>query len=56
MDWRIFSEQEVRDFVAAAKQHGFVPTGPLNLRVETPTIHWGGRDYTFAWLCLQKSR
>jgi SAM-dependent methyltransferase len=54
MDWRIFSQAEVLDLIATAAQAGLYPVGPLQLVVETPTIHWGARAYTFAWCALQK--
>jgi len=56
LDWRIFSRQEVEDFIALAQRHGFEPAGPIDLHAADPVIHWGGRRYTFAWLALRKAR
>jgi len=55
VDWRIFSQQELRDFIEQAKSFGFNPVGDINFSVSEPTIRWYGKDYTIAWLVLQKS-
>lgn len=54
MSWRIFSKQEVLDFIQHAETKGMKITGELNLDVQKPVMHWGGKDYTFGWLVLQK--
>jgi SAM-dependent methyltransferase len=54
MGWRIFSKQEVLDFIEEAETYGLALNGPLNLEIQQPVMHWGGKDYTFAWLVLQK--
>lgn len=54
MEWRIFSQAEVLELIAEAARTGLYPVGPLHLEVESPTIRWGGRAYTFAWCALQK--
>ncbi len=54
MDWRIFSRQEVSEFLEEARAFGFEPLGPLRYDVRDAAVHWEGRDYTFGWLVLQK--
>lgn len=54
MSWQIFSRQEVLDFVKDAEAFGLIPANELNLDTQQPVMHWGGKDYTFAWLVLQK--
>lgn len=55
MDWKIFSEQEVREFIEEAAGFGLSPVGELNFGGKDATIHCGGKDYTFGWLALRKS-
>lgn len=55
MDWRIFSSQEIRNFVQEAREYGFVPPGEMNFDGGERAIRCADRDYTFAWLVLQKS-
>jgi O-antigen/teichoic acid export membrane protein/SAM-dependent methyltransferase len=54
MSWRLFSREEVLEFVHRAAQFGFTPMGDLDLDAGDRVIHWGGFDYTFAWLALEK--
>lgn len=54
MDWRIFSRQEVADFLDEAREFGLEPFGPLQYDTIDPAVHWEGRDYTFGWMVLQK--
>jgi len=55
MDWRIFSEQEVRAFVQEAREYGLMLPGNLALESTDRAISCAGRDYTFAWLVLRKN-
>lgn len=55
MDWRIFSEQEVRSFVQEAREYGLMLPGNLDLDSAERAISCAGRDYTFAWLVLRKN-
>jgi SAM-dependent methyltransferase len=55
MDWRIFSKAEVLAFVEEAHTYGLSPCGEIDLEAGEKTIHWGGKDYTFAWLALRKT-
>lgn len=55
MDWRIFSEQEVRSFVQEAEEYGLILPGQIDLDGAERAISCAGRDYTFAWLVLRKN-
>ncbi len=55
MDWRIFSRQEVLDFVDEAKMYHLAPCGVIDLSAREAPIDCAGKKYTFAWLVLQKS-
>jgi SAM-dependent methyltransferase len=54
IDWRIFSREEVLDFLAEARSAGFLHEGSVDLDAGQPTIRWEGKAYTFAWLALQR--
>ena len=54
MDWRIFSEEEVRELLDEARKHELIPTGEIALQAEEKAISCAERDYTFAWLTLRK--
>jgi SAM-dependent methyltransferase len=54
MDWSIFSRSEIQELLSDAGTHGLQPVGRIELDVEKPVIHWGGKDYTFAWMVLRK--
>jgi len=54
MDWRIFSKAEVLAFIEEARAYGLSPCGGIDLEAEEKVIHWGGKEYTFAWLSLRK--
>jgi SAM-dependent methyltransferase len=55
MDWRIFSEQEVRSFIQQAREYGLLVPGEIDLDGAERAISCAGRDYTFAWLVLRKN-
>jgi SAM-dependent methyltransferase len=55
MDWTIFSAQEVRAFIAQAAEHKLFPSGSVALRGQDKPIRFAKREYTFAWLALQKA-
>jgi hypothetical protein len=55
MDWRIFSKAEVLAFIEEARAYGLSPCGEIDLEGGKEVIHWGGKDYTFAWLALRKA-
>lgn len=54
LDWRIFSAQEVSNFVQEATQYGLIPAGDVDLASADRAITCGQKKYTFAWLVLQK--
>lgn len=55
MDWKIFSKEEVLSFIEEARASGLSPCGEIDLEAGEKVIHWGGKDYTFAWLALRKT-
>jgi SAM-dependent methyltransferase len=54
MDWRIFSAQEVREFIADAARYELHPSGEVELSGLDKPIKHAKREYTFAWLALRK--
>ena len=55
MKWRIFSKAEVLAFIEEAREFGLSPCGEVDLDAGDKVIHWGGKEYTFAWLALRKT-
>jgi SAM-dependent methyltransferase len=55
MDWRIFSKEEVLALLEKAREYGLSPCGEIDLDAKEKVIHSGGKEYTFAWLALQKT-
>lgn len=55
LEWTIFSEKEIREFTSLAQSHSLVEVDPGNPGSEDSPIHFGGKEYTFGWLVLQKS-
>jgi SAM-dependent methyltransferase len=55
MDWKIFSRQEVADFVKQAAGYGLAPVSTLRYEGQDAPIECGGKSYTFGWLVLQKT-
>ena len=55
MKWKIFSKEEVLAFIEEARAYGLSPCGEIDLEAGEKVIHWGGKDYTFAWLALRKT-
>jgi SAM-dependent methyltransferase len=56
MDWKIFSKQEVTDFISQAATDGLVPAGEMHYSCQKKPIHFGGMEYTFAWMVLKKTK
>ncbi|MGH8710144.1 MAG: class I SAM-dependent methyltransferase [Burkholderiales bacterium] len=54
MSWTIFSADEVTEFIDQAKQHGLYPYSRINLTAGDKVVSHAGKNYTFAWLVLQK--
>jgi SAM-dependent methyltransferase len=55
MDWTIFSEHEVRRFIDEARSYQLTPRGGIDLSGSERPIKCAQKEYTFAWLVLQKS-
>lgn len=55
MNWKIFSKDEVIDFVNQAAAYGFSQVGDMNYGVKDRPIDCAGKQYTFGWLVLKKS-
>lgn len=56
MDWRIFSEEELKSFIVRAKAFGFSPVGEIRPAASDRVITWMGKHYTFAWMTLRKKQ
>ena len=54
MDWRIFSKDEVNQFLKDAERFQLFPESNTNFDIQVPAISWANRQYTFAWLALKK--
>jgi len=54
MDWLIFSKEDVAAFVKQAAEYGLVPFGEMRYDATDKAIDCGGKQYTFAWMVLQK--
>ncbi len=54
LPWNIFSADEVKQLIDGARRAGLVPTGPINLEVGAPPIHFERRRYTFGVLEVRK--
>ena len=55
MDWTIFSAEEVNRFLQEANDYELFPRGEVELTSGDKAIHFARKDYTFAWLALQKN-
>jgi len=55
MDWRIFSQEEVLQFLEEARAYGLVTVGEVDLQAQEAPIAYAEREYTFAWIALRKS-
>jgi len=54
MSWTIFSRPDVENFIATAGMKGLQPVGAMNFGATGKPISCFDRDYTFAWMVLQK--
>jgi SAM-dependent methyltransferase len=55
MEWLIFSEQEVRGFIEEAKSYNLATPLKIDLAGVDRPIRCANKEYTFAWLVLQKT-
>jgi SAM-dependent methyltransferase len=56
LDWRIFSRREVEELIAAAAKWGLHSSGAMDTAAGDRCVKTGGKEYTFAWLVLEKPR
>jgi len=54
LDWQIFSKEDMRALFQTAGLLGLEPVGKLNFESGESLISWQSRNYTFAWIALQK--
>jgi SAM-dependent methyltransferase len=54
MDWKIFSRQDVTDFIEHAAGYGLAPVGELHYDGQDTPIKHSDKKYTFGWLALEK--
>jgi len=54
MSWTIFSRREIENFIATAESNDLKPHGSMNFAAGDKPISCFNRDYTFAWMVLQK--
>ena len=55
MSWLIFSKQDVQSLIARAEKYGLHAAGDLVFEAKDRPIDCGGKQYTFAYLILQKA-
>ena len=55
MDWKIFSRDEIVDFINEAADYGLFPLGEMMYDSKDKPIRCGGKQYTFAWLVLKRA-
>lgn len=55
MDWKIFSKDEVANFVNEAATYGLFPVGEMKYDGKDKPIDCAGKQYTFGWLVLAKA-
>ena len=51
---KIFSKDEISNFVKDAAGYGLNPVGEMNFAGKDKTIDCAGKQYTFGWLVLKK--
>ncbi|MDE3022532.1 MAG: class I SAM-dependent methyltransferase [Pseudomonadota bacterium] len=54
MDWKIFSKQEIEDFVEQAAKYKLVPVGDFHYECQDAPIECSGKKYTFGWIVFKK--
>ena len=54
MSWMIFFRFEIENFITIVGRKGLKPHGPMNFAAGDKPISCFNRDYTFAWMVLQK--
>lgn len=54
MDWKIFSEDEISDFINEAVDYNLFPVDTINYNSGEKAINYWEKQYTFGWLALEK--
>lgn len=54
MDWKIFSKDEINSLITEAAAYGLFPFAKMQYGAKFRPIHYGGKQYTFAWMVLTK--
>ena len=54
MDWKIFSKDEIANFITKASGYGLFPVGEMIYGGKDKVMDCGGKQYTFAWMVLEK--
>lgn len=55
MDWKIFSKDEISNFVKEAAGYDLYPVGEMNYGGKDKPIDCAGKQYTFGWLVFTKA-
>lgn len=55
MDWRIFSKDEINNFITEAAYYDLVPAGKLVYDARDKVIDYWKKQYTIGWLVFKKS-
>jgi SAM-dependent methyltransferase len=55
MEWKIFSKEDVTEFISEAEGYRLFPVGEVTYGVKDKVIDCGGKQYTFGWLVLTKA-
>jgi SAM-dependent methyltransferase len=56
MEWTIFSQSEIDLFLQEASEFGLFPAGEMQQSASERPIKFGGKEYTFGWMVLQKKQ
>lgn len=54
MDWTIFSKEDLSAFIKEAEKYDLKPCGALHFDASERVVKWKRKQYTFAWLAMQK--
>jgi len=54
MDWKIFSKDEIVNFINEASGYGLFPVGEMEYGAKDKVMDCAGKQYTFAWMVLEK--
>lgn len=54
MDWKIFSKDEINNFINEAAAYGLFPVGEMFYEAKDRVINYEEKQYTFAFMVLRK--